>query len=38
MIGWAISATGISGVSIFLNGQQIGEAEFGLPRHDVGDE
>ncbi|HEY6430548.1 MAG TPA: glycosyltransferase family 9 protein [Acetobacteraceae bacterium] len=38
VIGWAISATGISGVDIFLDGQQIGETEFGLPRHDVGDE
>ena len=38
VIGWAISVTGISGVSIFLNGKQIGETEFGLPRHDVGDE
>ena len=38
VIGWAISVTGISGVDIFLDGQQIGETEFGLPRHDVGDE
>jgi ADP-heptose:LPS heptosyltransferase/GT2 family glycosyltransferase len=38
LIGWAISATGISAVSVSLDGEQIGEAEFGLPRDDVGNE
>ncbi len=38
VVGWAISATGISSVSVSLDGEALGEAELGLVRHDVGDE
>ncbi len=36
--GWAACATGISTVTIHLDGEAIGDAELGLPRDDVGDE
>jgi len=38
VVGWAISATGVSGVNVSLDGNELGEAQFGLVRHDVGDE
>ena len=38
VVGWAISATGIAGVDISLDGDELGEAQIGLVRHDVGDQ
>jgi hypothetical protein len=38
VVGWAVCATGISAISVHLNGEKIGDAELGLPREDVGDE
>ncbi|MGH7155170.1 MAG: hypothetical protein ACREF3_14695, partial [Acetobacteraceae bacterium] len=38
VIGWAVSPTGITSVAVFLDGAPLGDAEFGLARHDVGDE
>jgi len=38
VVGWAISATGISGVNVSLNDNEVGEAELGFVRHDVGDQ
>ena len=38
VVGWAICATGISGVTVSADGEAFAEAEFGLLRHDVGDE
>lgn len=35
--GWAISGLGIQDVSVWIGDQCLGPAEFGLPRHDVGD-
>ena len=34
--GWAYSPAGIREVSIWLDGQRVGEAELGLERPDVG--
>ncbi len=36
--GWAVCATGISTITVHLDGEAMGEAELGLPRDDVGDE
>jgi len=34
--GWALAKRGIASVEIYINAQRIGEAEYGLPRPDVG--
>ncbi|HVC62507.1 MAG TPA: glycosyltransferase family 9 protein [Acetobacteraceae bacterium] len=36
--GWAVCAVGIAGVSVYLGGEKLGDAELGWPRPDVGDE
>ncbi len=36
--GWAVSATGITDISVSLDGSILGAAELGLSRDDVGDE
>lgn len=36
--GWAVSPTGVRDVRVFLGDLPLGEAEFGLPREDVGEE
>ncbi|HEX5326444.1 MAG TPA: glycosyltransferase family 9 protein [Acetobacteraceae bacterium] len=38
VVGWAVCPTGISGIIVSIDGNELGEAEFGLPRDDVGDE
>ncbi len=38
VVGWAISATGISSVNVSLDGDELGEAKLGFVRHDVGDQ
>ena len=38
VVGWAVCATGVSAISIHLNGEHLGDAELGMPREDVGDE
>jgi hypothetical protein len=38
VVGWAICAVGISAVAVHLDDREIGVAELGLPRVDVGDE
>ncbi len=35
--GWVVSATGIAGLTVLLDGEKVGEAELGQPRLDVGD-
>ena len=37
MVGWAVCAIGISTITVHLDDQEMGEAELGLPRADVGD-
>ena len=37
-IGWAVCGIGISAVTVYLNGEPIGDAELGLLREDVGNE
>jgi GT2 family glycosyltransferase len=37
-IGWAVCAIGISAVTVYLDGEAIGDAELGLLREDVGNE
>ena len=34
--GWALARTGISGIEVMLDEQHLGDAHYGLPRHDVG--
>ncbi len=34
--GWAVCAVGISGVSVYLGREKLGDSELGLPRADVG--
>ncbi len=36
--GWAVCATGISAITVHLDGETMGEADLGLPRDDVGEE
>jgi ADP-heptose:LPS heptosyltransferase/GT2 family glycosyltransferase len=36
VVGWVVCATGIAGVDVLLDDVQVGEAELGLPRPDVG--
>ena len=36
--GWAVCATGISAITVQLDGAVMGDAELGLPRDDIGDE
>jgi ADP-heptose:LPS heptosyltransferase/GT2 family glycosyltransferase len=36
--GWAVCAIGITGVSIYLGREKLGDSELGLPRPDVGEE
>ncbi len=36
--GWAVCATGISAITVLLDGEAMGDAELGLPRDDIGDE
>ncbi|HUB10934.1 MAG TPA: glycosyltransferase family 9 protein [Acetobacteraceae bacterium] len=36
--GWAVCAVGIAGVSVYLGGEKMGDAELGLPRPDVGEQ
>ena len=38
VVGWAVCATGVSAISIYLNGEHLADAELGLLREDVGDE
>ena len=38
VVGWAVCAIGISAVTVYLDGEAIGDAELGLPREDVGNE
>jgi ADP-heptose:LPS heptosyltransferase/GT2 family glycosyltransferase len=38
VIGWAVCAVGIAGISVYLDDQEMGEAELGMPRTDVGEE
>ncbi len=38
VVGWAVCATGISTITVHLDGQAMGDAELGLPRDDVGEE
>jgi ADP-heptose:LPS heptosyltransferase/GT2 family glycosyltransferase len=38
VVGWAVCAVGISSITVLLNDQEMGEAELGLPRTDVGEE
>ena len=37
-VGWAVCAIGISAVTVYLDGDAIGDAELGLLREDVGNE
>jgi hypothetical protein len=37
-VGWAVCAVGISAVTVYLDGEAIGDAELGLLREDVGHE
>jgi O-antigen biosynthesis protein len=37
-VGWAVCAIGISAVTVYLDGEAIGDAELGLLREDVGNE
>jgi ADP-heptose:LPS heptosyltransferase/GT2 family glycosyltransferase len=37
-VGWAVCAVGISAVTVYLDGEAIGDAELGLLREDVGNE
>ena len=34
--GWVLARSGIAGMSVFLDGQRLGEAHYGLARQDVG--
>lgn len=36
--GWAVCATGISAIAVYLDGKTMGDADLGLPRNDVGAE
>ena len=38
VVGWAVCATGVSAITVNLDGKILGDAELGLPREDVGDE
>ena len=38
VVGWAVCAIGISAITVHLDDQEMGDAELGLPRDDVGDE
>jgi ADP-heptose:LPS heptosyltransferase/GT2 family glycosyltransferase len=38
VVGWALCPIGISSVTIYVDDKEIGQAELGLPRADVGDE
>ena len=38
VVGWAVCAVGISAIVVHLDDQEMGEAELGFPRTDVGDE
>ena len=38
VVGWAVCAVGVSAIVVHLDDQEMGEAELGLPRTDVGDE
>ena len=38
VVGWAVCATGISAITVHLDGRKLGDAELGLAREDVGDE
>jgi ADP-heptose:LPS heptosyltransferase/GT2 family glycosyltransferase len=37
-VGWAVCAVGIAAITVYLDDQEMGEAELGLPRTDVGEE
>ncbi len=37
-IGWAVCAVGIAAIIVYLDDEQVGDAELGLPRQDVGEE
>jgi ADP-heptose:LPS heptosyltransferase/GT2 family glycosyltransferase len=37
-IGWAVCAVGIAAITVYLDDEQVGDAELGLPRQDVGEE
>ena len=34
--GWVLARSGVAGMEVFLNGQRLGEAHYGLARQDVG--
>jgi ADP-heptose:LPS heptosyltransferase/GT2 family glycosyltransferase len=38
VVGWAACAIGIAAITVHVDDQEIGEAELGLPRTDVGEE
>ncbi len=37
-VGWAVCAVGIAGITVHLDDQEMGDAEQGLPRTDVGEQ
>jgi ADP-heptose:LPS heptosyltransferase/GT2 family glycosyltransferase len=37
-VGWAVCAVGIASITVYVDGEQVGVAELGLPRQDVGEE
>jgi ADP-heptose:LPS heptosyltransferase/GT2 family glycosyltransferase len=38
VVGWAVCATGVAVISVYLDDEHLGDAELGLLREDVGDE
>jgi ADP-heptose:LPS heptosyltransferase/GT2 family glycosyltransferase len=38
VVGWAVCAVGISAITVHLDDREVGVAELGLPRTDVGEE
>ncbi len=36
VVGWAVCAVGIAAITVHVDGEQVGEAEIGLLRQDVG--
>ena len=38
VVGWAVCAVGISAIAVHLDDREVGKAELGLPRTDVGEE
>ena len=38
VVGWAVCSVGISAITVYLDNHEVGDAELGLPRADVGEE